>query len=56
VDRNEESRRTSEFLGDISLRNDTVITCIFTSVPEFEKRQSPLFNQRAPRESLLSLL
>jgi predicted nucleotidyltransferase len=42
VDPNEESRRTSEFLGDISLRNDTVVTCIFTSVPEFEKRQSPL--------------
>lgn len=42
VDPNEESLQTSDLLGNISLENDIVLTCIFMSEPEFEKRQSPL--------------
>jgi predicted nucleotidyltransferase len=42
VRRWEESRRTSEIRADISLRNNTVISCMYVSANDYQKDDEPL--------------
>ena len=42
VDSYEEMKRTSQFVADLSLHYDEVISCVFISAERFRHEQSPL--------------